>query len=141
MLTIANLKWEHTDFKQFGELIKVLSTRFLTHNIMTQMKIIDDTIVFTQISGQGKRIAISKVKNIIKLKVGDLRIARKGRDFLETERITKAQDEAFFNVINKTLDELKLNARVTLGTDKSYVLREGFVRNPSPVLKSYPVSK
>lgn len=141
MLTIENMKWPHQDFKQYGELIKVLSGRLSKHNILVSMSAKNDTIVFSPISGQGKRIAISKVKNMIPLKAGDPRIERKGRAFLETERITKAQDEAFFSVINKTLDELQVSAKVTLGTDKSYLLRDGNVKNATPVLKSYPVAK
>lgn len=141
MLTIENMKWPHADFKQTGELVKVLSARLLKHNILVSMKVVNNAIVFAPVAGQGKRMAVSRIKNIIRLKEGDPRIERKGRNYLETERITKAQDEAFFNVINKTLDELHLDAKVTLGSDKSYLLREGDVRNPSPVLKSYPVSK
>jgi hypothetical protein len=140
MLVIKDLAWDHREFKQLTGLVNVLAVRLSKLNILTKMTIKDNAVVFGYVSGE--KIAQSKVDNRIVLAEGDPRIVKKGRNYLESKRLTKDQYDGLFNVINGVLNELGLNANVTLNSKmKSYTLRSGKTISVPPTQKSYPVAK
>lgn len=139
MLTIDKLKWDHKEFNQPSELLKVLASRLSQLKINTKIGIDGNKLIFNPVTG-GK-IALSSVDNKIAMAPGDPRIVKKGRDYLDTKRLTKEQYNGFFNVIQGTLDELQLNAEVVLADKGKHVLRAGKVKSAPPILKSYPKAK
>jgi hypothetical protein len=140
MLLIKDLAWDHKEFGQFNGLVNVLASRLNKLNILTKITIKDKTIVFNYVDGD--KIAQSKVDNRIVLSEGDPRIVKKGRNYLESKRLTKDQYNGLFNIVNELLNELGLNGNVVFtNRAKSYLIREGRTISPPPAQKSYPVAK
>lgn len=140
MLTITNMKWPTKDFSHNNELLRVLGARFATVKLATNLKVVDNSLVFKDVDAN--KVFMSSEINKTVMKPDDPRIKKKGRNFLETRRPTKVQHEAFYSIIQNTLDELGLDAEIqlTIKSSTPLILRQGKVRfDRVPVPKSYPV--
>lgn len=138
-MRVENIAWDHKNFDQFSELIKVIASRLSKFKIATKIGITNNGLIFNPVDGT--KIAISTVDNKVMMKPDDPRIQKKGRNYLDTKRLTKEQYDNFFGTVQNVLDELNVKANITLVDKTTYVLRNGKNKVLPPTLKSYPVAK
>lgn len=116
-LIIENIRWpfapEEKLTREIGNLIK---DRLNKLNIRVKDYIDQDFIQYDNVEVVGSKghLFASKVKNIRPLSPGDPRIAKLGRDYLESNRLTKEQWDGVINTFKEIFDGLKLHADIKL---------------------------
>lgn len=81
------------------------------NNIFGKRYIEGNVLTFTEL--EPGKLFTSSTSNKIKMKSGDPRIAKLGRDYLETKRLTKKQFETMVYFLVLIFDELGFHADVT----------------------------
>lgn len=147
MLVIKNLRWSNFPLDNYQEICNVLSNRLklLKISFNAQVLTIDNIsmIEFKDVE-KGKTFR-SSVDNVIKLKAGDDRIKKHGRDYLLSRRPTQNQYNSFFTIMHKLFDELNLNADIELYIDKTkekFIIRKDKVNFLDlPKMRSFPTER
>lgn len=139
MMTIKDMRWPHRKFNHQAALITLIANRLQPLNVMVKLTMgADGELFFNPI--KGGRFVLSKTYNRVMMKETDRRIAVKGRNYLETERLNENQHTKFYETIQGILDELDLEARVVVKDKGETVIREGKTKLQPPKPKSFPVA-
>jgi len=140
-IIINNIKWNDREFDHVYRVRNILINRLRGCRIQVNCDKINDTILFKEIE-RGK-LAKSRQYNAIQLKEGDARIAKLGRNFLESTRLTKEQYIKFQELLHEPFDKLGLSCDITyINNDERSAIRVGKLKyNGLPTPKSFPIDK
>lgn len=141
MIKISDIKWKYKKFTNYQELYNVFMAKLTRLQLSHRLRVNGETLEFIDFE-DGKIIA-SSVKNMHPMREGDPRIARFKRNYLESPRPTKKQVDGFIQILNGTLDELALSAKIEVDskfTGNKITVRDGTVRmdDKFPRPKTYP---
>ena len=147
MVITENAKWKYEKLVNYNNLKKILVKATKNLNIKCNVKVSDGKLEFLPV--ENKRFIVSTVENMIPLSANNSkdaeRIKSKGRNYLNTHKVTKRQYEGFFEMLNDTLDDLGLSADIKVITAPlnivSVVRKDKEKVNDYPKLKSYPKEK
>ena len=141
MITINNIKWPYGHFKYYDDLAKAIVTEIRKLNVEVKCKTENGEIKFINVVSN--LLFQSKTFNKVMLKPTHSRYVAGEKEFLKTKRPTEKQYHGVFNAIHSVLDQLKLEADVTVfdaRTGNNNILRVSTGRvNNYPVPKTFPV--
>jgi len=128
------------------DLADLFREKFKQANIHFDLSTRGDTIWFKEVDNN--KLFISSIENKVLLKDDDERIKKLKRNYLNTNRLTKEQEDIMWNnCINNTLSSLGLCATIKLyehydeDENSFLILREGYEYKSWPILqKAYPVA-
>lgn len=132
-----------------NELTYILSDKFAKAKIKASIGYKNDVIFFKLIDKERNKLFSSTEENKVPLNPGDERIKKMGRDYLNTDRLTKHQEKKMWNeCINGTLDSLGLSCNIKLyehydeDQNSFLLIREGTTIKDWPLQsKVYPIQK
>lgn len=116
LITISDITFAGAPMKA-ETLVEYLVERFKTINVACNMKAKKNTIEISQNSE--KKLFMSTKINYIPLKAGDKRIKEKGRDFLESERLSEKQLKQLMKIFSVHLDQIHVSCSVKLYNSKT----------------------
>lgn len=144
-LTITDIKQAGSNI-ELSELVSYLKDRLIVSGVECVFKIKNNQIA---IITEKKKLFWSNKPNIIKLKEGDSRIKKNGRDFLESERLNEKQFKTLIESFSTHLDQIAISCSIKLYPSKDdlnnfIVIRDTLCNNyisgwPKPA--SFPIER
>jgi hypothetical protein len=138
-LEITNIGWPtipSMNDSVIKDLYKLYRTKIPEKlNVNCKIFMQDNKIIFDTVhtKGEYKYLFSSMVENRFPLQDGSPLIKEKGRNYLNTDRLTEEQWNGTVNLIVKSLDDLKLNADINMyQEDKVINLRNKTVNTTWP---------
>lgn len=143
-LTLDNFIYKN---RPVGYISQSLGNQLRDHlvglNITCNGSFYDECITFSPV--KDNKLFISIVKNKIQLNFNDVRVAKIGRSYLFSERLTEEQYDGMIKVLNTFFDKTGIECDIKFyefkNDDKSFVLwRQGKVKYTIYKPNSFPVA-
>ncbi len=130
-LHITNMKLlgDNMTESEISKVVAVMSNALNNTGIRASVRREGASITFGQVdpSRHPNKLFISANENKIKLREGDPRIAKLGRDYLTSYRLTKEQYTKMKDIIFGMCDRLAIECDITMKGKTNEVWREGLI--------------